>query len=333
MAPPKKQVSPAEAIHVYHYFRDNWKRYDRFLKDPDTPRRSADALEKIRDLQWDEEECAKAMQAWMDEHVTPAGVKRMWGAMRQRKYQLEKHPVLVALEPETHFQLAHMAKRYNITLTKMVEKLIKEHEETGKKREPEVPYRRESRPPAKPELPAEPVKSTEEAAQEGKVPAPHDPDEYRAHVAGLILKLKDEKGLNYRMIADELNARKLKTFGGKSDWKQAMVSRIYKTASGYEITQKAGDKKMNANAYIMDRIRARPGAMDGALVWIPDLRKEVEEALNSPPDVFDNAVRELALKDEIILHRHAHVARITAQERREFVTDGESWFVGLALNV
>ena len=211
---------------------------------------------------------------------------------------------MVSLDRGVHWRLKELSIHYKVTLSDLVDRLLTEHESAAG------------------------LVTSPEGGPEEEAPVPHDPKEYRAYVAGLILKLRDEDTLNYREIADTLNARQLKTFGGKSAWNQAMVSRIYRTADSYHITQKT-----NALARIMDRIRARRGAMDGALVWIPDLRKEVSEALNSPPDVFDKAILELARKDDIILHRHVHVARITNQERREFVTDGENWFVGLALNI
>lgn len=307
MAPPRKQVSPADSYQVYQYFRDNWRRKDRFLKDPDRARDPEKVLEKIGDGAWIDDEDAQAMQAWMDRYVTPEGVKRMWTAIRQRKYQLDKHPALVALDRGVHWRLKELSSRYRITLSDLVDRLLTEHEAAAGQ-----------------------VKSIEDV-QVTESPVPHDPKGYRAYVGSLIRKLKDEDALNYREIADELNARQLKTFSGRSAWNQAMVSRIYRTAQSYHITKKT--EVMNALARIMDSIRTRRGTMDGALVWIPDLRKEVEEALNCPSDVFDKAILELARKDDIILHRHVHVARITNQERREFVTDGENWFVGLALNV
>ena len=61
MSPPKKQVSPGEAIQVCQYFRDNWKRHDRFLKDQDMVHGPEKALEGVWDLRWDEEEFAQGL--------------------------------------------------------------------------------------------------------------------------------------------------------------------------------------------------------------------------------------------------------------------------------
>ncbi len=71
-----------------------------------------------------------------------------------------------------------------------------------------------------------------------------------------------------------------------------------------------------------------PRARGGALVWIPDLRK----AVNLPLAVLNVVLFDLARKDEIIFHRHAHPARITEDERFEFLYDGENYYVGFALN-
>lgn len=195
MAPPKKQVSPDESYEVYRYFRDNWRRRDRFLIDPDRTERPERALEEIGSGVWFEEEGAKAIQEWVDAYVTPAGIKRMWTAMRQRKYQLDKQPTLVALDRDVHSRLKDLAVSHNITLSDLVDRLLKEHDTT---------------------------------TQAKVTPAPHDSNGYRAYVVGLILELKDQRGLNYREIAEELNARKLKTLGKKDTWHQTMVGRIYK---------------------------------------------------------------------------------------------------------
>lgn len=87
------------------------------------------------------------------------------------------------------------------------------------------------------------------------------------------------------------------------------------------------------NASVIDQIRTLPGAMNEQLVWIPELRPVVQKNLNCSPAVFNNAILYLYRQDKVILHHHVHVARMTAKERKEFVTDGDSWFVGLVLNV
>lgn len=38
----------------------------------------------------------------MDGHASPAGIKRLWNVLRQKRYQRVRRPVLLALPPETH---------------------------------------------------------------------------------------------------------------------------------------------------------------------------------------------------------------------------------------
>ena len=302
MAPPRKQVSPAESSQAYQYFRDNWSRRDRFLKDPGRPRKPEKALEKIGDGPWLDDEGAQAMQAWMDRYVTPEGIRRMWTAMRQRKYQLDKQPALVALDRGVHWRLKDLAKRYSVTLSVLVDRLLTEHEALQEGEQ----------------LPAEPPArgATPRVLEAPEIPSPKQSG-YRAYLVDFILKLKVEEGLNTREIAATLTAQKIKTLGGKDTWKPAMVSRI--------LTE--------INTAFIDQIRTLPGAMNEQLVWIPELRPIVQKKLKCSPTVFNNAILDLYRQDKVILHRHAHAGRMTAQERKAFVTDGDSWFVGLVLNI
>ena len=73
-------------------------------------------------------------------------------------------------------------------------------------------------------------------------------------------------------------------------------------------------------------VEIKPSAADEALVWIPELRA----AMNVPKRVFDDAILEMARRDTLILHRHAHSGRMDRAEREEMVTDGRgNYYVGV----
>lgn len=276
MAPPRKQVTPDMALTVYHYFKDNWDRHDGFLKDADGAYLAKDALDGVRDLVADRKKQAGAMQAWMDEHATPEGVKRMWAAMRQKRYQRVNRPVLVALAPETHASLRDLSKRYKMTLPLLVDKLVREHRAELDRRDSE----RERENPA-----------DFDARMDGtqaSVPASGHPAEKQGKVL---------------------------------------------TGGGSGPRESRGFKRQNpekVEKIIMERIHGIPGAHNDELIWIPDLRNMVEKELGNK-ELFDNAILELAAQKKIIFHRHVHPIRMTEQERKAFITDGENWYVGFTL--
>lgn len=130
MARPKKTIEKDMLWEVGKYFLNRLNAgEDGFLKNPIDS--SYVAKKQLKYILWDNSYYRKnpaaemkAMNGWMCYHVTPTGVKKMWSAMRQKKLHRKRTKQQITVDASAHDQLTAYAKRYNLTLSNAIKRLV-----------------------------------------------------------------------------------------------------------------------------------------------------------------------------------------------------------------
>lgn len=131
MARPKKQVTENTFRTVGQYFLDRLKSYktrEGILVDDDD---SFTAEKQLKFINYESDLYRKnrilatrALNAWCRKWVTREAMKKMWAALRQKKFYRDNKPCQVTLDSMAHYELKEYAKRHNLTFSEAIRQLV-----------------------------------------------------------------------------------------------------------------------------------------------------------------------------------------------------------------
>jgi macrodomain Ter protein organizer (MatP/YcbG family) len=131
MARPKKQITEDTFWTVGQYFIDKCKDYrtreELFFEDEDdyTAEKQLKFIHYESDFYRENRKLAvKALNAWCRKWVTPVAMKRMWAALRQKKFHQNKAKQQVTLDSMAHYVLKEYAKHHKLTLSEAIRQLV-----------------------------------------------------------------------------------------------------------------------------------------------------------------------------------------------------------------
>jgi len=133
VAQRKWELKEKDAGIAYLYIMRNIKDYKMFEhRDNDIYFEAQREFEKIKDIGPENDNFFSALKNWIEKYLDEIQIKKLRTKIRVEKSRWKKDLKQITIDSYTHHRLSQYAKRYNITLSKAIEKLLDLAEEQDK---------------------------------------------------------------------------------------------------------------------------------------------------------------------------------------------------------
>ena len=133
MAQKKWELKEKDVGIAYLYILRNIKSYKMFEhRDNDVYFEAQREFEKIKDLGPEDDNFFPTLKNWIEKYLDEIQIKRLRTKIRVERTRWKKDLKQITIDSYAHHRLAEYAKRYNVTLTGAIEKLLDLAEEQDK---------------------------------------------------------------------------------------------------------------------------------------------------------------------------------------------------------